>query len=184
MRSSEHRSKANRTRRRRRLGFSILEAMIAAGVLGVGLVALVKLHQSAMRGMKSSREAGIALDIATQAAEEMSTLTALNLAAQCPGAGGCKLGSLPLELQYAAPQACTTWTFDGLMPDEAGVPPAGQATEAAAAAARLTFRVDRVVSAHPIAANNPNTLLVQVFVCWRDEAGYVRQVATERIAVN
>ncbi|MCK6545821.1 hypothetical protein L6R52_08130 [Myxococcota bacterium] len=164
-----------------------MEAIIAAGVLGVGLVALVTLHQSAMRGMKSSRAAGIAMDIATQAAEEMATKTAANLAATCPGVGGCKLGDQPLALQYSAPQACTTWTFDGLMPDPAGVAPAGLLDEATATTMSATmpsFRIDRVVNAHPIPGNNPNTRLIQVFVCWRDEQGYVRQVATERVAVN
>lgn len=172
-----------RPRRRSRAGFSILEALIAAAVLGIGLIALVKLHQSAMRGMKTSRSIGIAMDIATQAVEELGGTRPDDLdALGCATIGGCKAGETPLSDTFAAPKpGCTRWVDDGHIPDATNTRPTAPDTEAVAVAAGALYRVDQVVLAHPGLADHPNTRVVEVFVCWRDDDGFVRQVHSSRV---
>lgn len=179
----------HRRTRRRVAGFSVLEALVAAAVLGIALIALVKLHTSAMRGMKSSRDLGTAGDIALQVAEELAAedVTTLNANACFLAAGtptGCRDPTV-MPAGYSAPKAgadCTWWVEDGLMRDGAGALPANrQNSLAAAVTSNLPYRIDRVVHADPN-ATYPNTRIVEVYVCWTDEGGIVKEVQTSRVA--
>jgi hypothetical protein len=176
--------------RRARAGFSVLEALVAAGVLGIALIALVKLHTSSMRGMKSSRDLGIAGDIALQLAEELAAQDQPTLnASTCFQAAGDAVGCRDITVRPHAftnpkPGAdCTWWVEDGLMKDGTGNPPLNrQNTLAAARASSLPYRIDTVIRPHTDTANYPNARLIDVFVCWTDEQGAVKEIQTSRVA--
>ncbi len=179
--------------KRSRAGFSILEAMVSAVVLGIGMVGLVKMHTSAIGGMQRGRDVNIAEDIATQAAEEMVALGGATLASAA-GVGacntnvavtGCRVGNIN-SMVFAANRTspCTKWVGEqGNTPDYQGNQPTVITTEAAAQSAGRRYRVDRVISRHPSVTANANTRVVDVFVCWRDEKGVVKEIQTTRVAL-
>ena len=54
-------------------GFSILEAMVSAGILGIGLLGLVKLHVTSMDGLSRSFQITTGAEVARQVAEEIAS---------------------------------------------------------------------------------------------------------------
>lgn len=173
-----------RRRRRASAGFSIVEALIAAVVLGVGLMGIVRLHQSALRGLASSSAASYAMDIATQRAEFLAAMPAASLPACAYATWADPHGCRGATDQFSAPKGiCSRWVSDGYVPMPDGTFPAAfsAATEAAAAAATLPYRMDEWIAPSP---NRPNTRVIEVYVCWRDEAGQIRQVMTSRMDLN
>lgn len=59
--------------RRRQAGFSLVEAVVSAVVLGVGMVGLINLHTSSMRGESRAIEMSRAQEVARQVADYYST---------------------------------------------------------------------------------------------------------------
>lgn len=171
-------------RRARRAGFSILEALVAVGVLGIGLLALINLHTSAIRGMKAGADRTVASEIANQAIEYYATQAFDTL--NCPR--GPVDGCIPYQdtdgpqpLQFAPQPPCSAFYYDAMMPFSNGAPPPTATTEDQANANNMPIRVDVVSRRHPDGINHPNANLLQVWVCWKDEQGHTRQVGTTRV---
>lgn len=59
--------------RRRQAGFSLVEAVVSAVVLGVGMVGLINLHTSSMRGESRAIEMSRAQEVVRQVADYYST---------------------------------------------------------------------------------------------------------------
>src|SRR5688572_1771832 len=74
-----------RTVRRDRAGFSLIEALIAAVVLGVGLVGLARLHITSIQGTVKSDDVGRAAEVARGMADLFATLPWQSLPACGPG---------------------------------------------------------------------------------------------------
>jgi prepilin-type N-terminal cleavage/methylation domain-containing protein len=192
--------------RRGKRGFSLLEALIAAVILGVGLVALARLHISSVHGIVKSEDLGRAAEVARGIADTIATIPVANLPACAPGPalpptwvspprGGCAetLGVTQNfnPVMWGGP-ACSTWyTGDG-------VPDFGSAeglTDPLAGDGSVpdtgNFRVDVAISHHPNIDDFPSVATVQpgetpvqvvwVWVCWRDSNGNVHEVRSMRV---
>lgn len=175
-----------RRRRSRRAGFSLIEAMVAAGILGFALIGLVELHKGSMRGTVRAERVGRATEVARQIAE-MTAAQAFDQLPTCgPGAGpaggqlpavpnGCRATLGPSTVFAAVrPGGCTYYTNEAAIApvDPAAFPDAGDG---------LNYRVDISVSQHPDPVNYPNSALFTVWVCWTEEGGTVREITTSRI---
>lgn len=166
-----------------RAGFSLIEAIVAAGILGVALVGLVELHKGSMRGTIQAQRIGQATEVARQIAELTAAQSLSRLPACAPGINaqlaappnGCRATATPSTV-YAAvrPNGCTFYT------DSAAVAPADPAAFPDAGAAKK-YRVDVAVSQHPDPTNFPNNAMLTVWVCWQEEGGMIREISTTRI---
>lgn len=185
-----------RGKRRRQRGFSLLEAMMSAVILGIGLVGLSQLHMSSIRGTVRSEEIGRAAEVAREVADTLSTLDWNSMPNCGPGPtgqatwvnpptanGGCK-GSLgpTSTLNPPKPLGCTAWYRRDGVPDlmnsawvadpmagDGSVPDTGN------------YRVDVAVTAHPDPVAFPPAsalppppgerpvAVLWVWVCWRDD---------------
>ncbi len=168
--------------RRRMAGFSLVEALIAAGVLGVALTALVRLHQSSMRGTVASTRIGDASEIGRQIADHFS-IRAVDTPLGCPGQAApiAALDTCPMVYAMAPGGVCNSVeTCDPLgcvfdydvngnpAPAGGGPPLPGR------------FRVRLMEGANPAGGG----FRVAVIVCWNDpNSGHARQVVTDRLSV-
>ncbi len=186
-----------RRQRRAQAGFSVIEALAAAAILGVALVGVVKLHGSSIRGTAKAERIGRASEVARQFAELLATTTRDNLPACGPGLGaappvpavGCKNGP-GVSTAFSPERAvgCTLFIQDG--PSTPSINQANAANginnqiiniPAAIGIQPSQFRVDIMVSGHPNTADFPQAALLTVWACWRDELGIVNEVRTRRI---
>lgn len=191
---------------KRRSGFSLLEAMVSAGVLGIGLAGLIDLHSSSIRGMRRSRDLGIGQMIAAQASEEIAlypieAFEAAPLDACDTVTEGCKSGNAAhayctrsggsgmncgAAFSNPKPAGCSFWVGEnGNMRDSTGATPYSSTAFASSEMFRADrrFRIDLVIRPHPEPrpAVNGFSYTVDVFVCWMDEAGFVHEVRTGRL---
>ncbi|MEQ8984200.1 MAG: type II secretion system protein [Deltaproteobacteria bacterium] len=185
----------SKRKRRRTAGFSLVEALIAAGVLGVALTALVRLHQSSMRGTVSSSRIGDASEVARQIADNFAVF-AVDNPTNCPNAAartvplaalddcGTIFASAPggvcSSVETCVPLGCT-FDFDihgNIAPAAAGPPLNGR------------FRVRIMEGQNPAG----DGWRVATIVCWNDSlirtpaapvAGQrvSRRVVADRLAV-
>lgn len=185
-----------RGKRRHQRGFSLLEAMISAVILGIGLVGLSQLHMSSIRGTVRAEEIGRAAEVAREIADTLTTLD-WNSIPQCgPGptgqpfwvnpptaGGGCKAALGPTSVMNPPkPFGCTAWyTRDGVpdlnQPGWVGDPMNGDGS----APDTGNFRVDIALTAHPDTVAFPPAsalppppgerpvAVLWVWVCWRDD---------------
>ena len=178
-------------RRSRASGFSLIEAMVAAAILGFALVGLVQLHKSSMRGTARATNLGRASEVARQLAETAASQDFTQLPNCAPGAGPAG-GQLP-----APPAGCRatvepSGVFAGVKPgsctfyvDAAAVPSVDPGlNNDAAVNPQLRYRVDTAISQHPDTNNYPDTAVVTVWVCWLDEGGLVREISTSRLVTQ
>jgi Tfp pilus assembly protein PilV len=149
----------------------LLEALMSAGVLGIGLLGLIRLHSSAIHSFRDSHERADATYIAQQIAEVIAA-QANGAPPDCPPVSpdpGCRQGSSAVDAHDFAPRtACSTWYGSSGLPDPSG-----------------SFRVDRVVlkpaeERHPTSEGYPPPYLLSVYVCWLDDQNQVRQIQTSR----
>lgn len=158
-----------------RLGFSLVEMLVATALLGVGLTGLVRMYTTAARGVAENEARALGIRAAAQRAEALATMTPEALPA-CSGAPTCRdadgLG-FTTDLGPAGAFECTRWV-DG--PDVAG--------PGAAAQARGTrLRVDTHLAPHPETSRHEDALVLTVSVCWADGGGRVHEVQTRRVLV-
>ncbi|MEO1335359.1 MAG: prepilin-type N-terminal cleavage/methylation domain-containing protein [Myxococcota bacterium] len=177
-------------------GFSVVEALVAAAILGVALLGVVRLHGSSIRGTAQAERIGRASEVARQFAEMLATTTPGNLPACGPGRAapptpepaGCK-AAVGVTTAFAAPQGpgCTFWVQGG--PSTPSINNAGAANGAivaqpppgAGGPPPSQYRIDLSVSGHPDLATFPNATVITVWACWRDESQTVNEVRTRRI---
>lgn len=158
-----------------RSGFSFVEVLVSCALLGIGLLGLVDLHMSSLRGLGRGRFATGAKEVATQRGEHLATQAAdLATMPSCP-AGGGPVGCFQDRNNLAPAKTCTQWLGDPDVPTPSGASIAG--------AGPRQFRMDTVIGPHPDATNHAAALLVTVSVCWTDESGIVEQVQARRMIV-
>lgn len=187
--------------KRGQAGFSLVEAMVAAVILGIGLLGLVELHRASIRGTVKAINAGQALEIGRQVVE---TILAADYVNQPNGAGaipnacaGAGVWAPPAPAPNFFPAGVTGCrqsvnNFTGIKTglctfyaDEAPVNTASLNSPFEAGTVNTSangkFRIDTALHAHPNVAQYPNTVMVSVWVCWRDTAQIVHEVRTSRI---
>lgn len=161
--------------RRSRRGFSIVEVLVASGVLGVGLVALLEVHGSTVENLARGAHVVEATRIADQRLEQLATqrpdATALPSCAQ----GGGPLGCIEADRTLATDKACTTWVDGPAVPGPSGVASPG--------AMFRGYRMDLVIGPHPDGLNQPGGFLATVSVCWPDENGDFHELRADRLLV-
>lgn len=177
-----------RSRRRRRhnsAGFSLIEALVAAGVLGIALTALVQLHQTSMRGTVASSRLGEASEVARQLADHFS-IRAVDTPINCAPNRNNPLVAMPTcaaifatnaagvcnsaQTCDTAPQNCT---FDFDIYGNLTAPPAGPPLPG-------RYRVRLAESQN----TSGDGFRVTVVVCWNDpNSNAIRSVVTDRLSV-
>lgn len=170
--TAEQRGKARRPRRSRR-GLTLIEAMISAALLGIGIAALVRLHSTSVSGVASGRAVTHATAIAQQRSEMLSAQVAEGTLPACPGDGfdGCRQSDRVLS----PPKTCTEWLDGSEVPATDGV--------IATNADERGFRVDVVLAPHPSINQYPNATLAITSVCWIGTKGDVHEVQARRVLV-
>ena len=170
--------------------------MISAAVLGIGLLGLVQIHKSSIRGTIRSTRLRHASEIARQAAEQIAAIpfNRFQAAVAAPencgpglntplpvGANGCRgaTGVTNVPAPLKAP-GCTYNTESGAVlratdPDGNALRD-GDPTD--------PFRVDVAISEHPNPLLYPTSGLVSVWVCFTDEVGIIHEVSTSRVVTQ
>lgn len=182
-------------RRSEQAGFSLIEAMISAAILGLALMGLVQLHKTSIQGTVKATAMGRASEVARQLAETASSVDFADLPPCLPGAGpagavlgpapqGCR-GSIAPSTVWAGQKAngCTYYVESAAIPSvDPGYNPDGAVNPT------LKYRVDIAVSQHPDngvpPSNYPDTAVVTVWVCWEDERGIVQELSTTRLVTS
>lgn len=150
----------------RRRGFSLLEVMISAAVLGVGVLAGVRLFTTGVEGNAWTRSRSTATTMAIQRLEQLGTRGVDLLPAGCTGPVGCKAG----QQELAPPVPCTQ-QVDEMNVDVSVSEPNGK------------YRVDTVVEPHPDGGRQLGARVVTVSVCWQDPDGSVHEAQLDRLFV-
>lgn len=161
-----------RTQNSRR-GFTLIEVMIAGAVLSIGLLGILELHRSSIRGLSRGRSMTVANEIIDQRAELITGRDPAVLLT-CPTASdgaGCRA----TRTTFTASKPCTAWLLESDVPTPAGadVP----------SSTDLGYRRDIVIQAHPDTTNHPGSYLAIVSVCWRDSQGQIQQLQRQRLLV-
>lgn len=164
--------------RRSRAGFSLLEALVAAGLLGLGIAGLVHSFQIASEGTAITRDDVLAARIA----EQVIAMAELEGA---PGPGdACEVldplsdaaGCLDGGALRPTPQGCTQATDDLL--------PSSFALDASNQLATGRFRLDWGFWEHPDPAASSNARVLVASVCYRAPTGQFRQAQRVSVGAN
>ena len=150
---------------------TLIETMVAAGVLGVAVLGLVQLHTTSTRQNASLRDLSVARALAAQRLERLATRPVEQLAA-CVGPAGCREGidSLRASKGTVSGYACTDFAD-------------GPSVAAPGTTALGKFRIDTTVEAHPDPGQHPDARILTVSVCFRDAYEQIREVRAERMLV-
>jgi hypothetical protein len=139
--------------RREERGMTLIEAMVAAMVLMVGLIPTIKVFDSSRDQNATGERHEIALLQAEQALEEMRGLPydrlLMNAGAGDPGGGRLTPGGVSLRIRSDLTEPLAYYSTEGVPADNAWVRPVTQVTTGSADA--------------------PVDLTVYKFVTWRDE---------------
>ena len=169
-------------------GFKLLEVLVAMAVLMIASLGLLQLHGTIIRGIATSEDFSVALDVANQRLEELVIVGANELPVCAAGVNGagCQFGVGSSQFQPpiatdASGYLCTRFidSTEVIMANGSPIP----ATSNFDPANPVRFRVDTVVQDHPDPALFPEGRLVTVSVCWIDPANQVRQVQSRRYVV-
>lgn len=154
-------------------GFSLVEVMVAAGILTIGVAALLRLFTSTQTSTKWNRDAAVAAAMGQQRIEFL-TAQADDTLPTCTGTVGCKesLSAFAAALDPDGSGYPCTEFVDG---PSAETPTGGTAN--------LRYRVDTIVEAHPDATRLPSARIVTISVCWQDNGQVVREFQAQRIVV-
>ncbi|MEM7675066.1 MAG: prepilin-type N-terminal cleavage/methylation domain-containing protein [Myxococcota bacterium] len=158
--------------RRHQRGLTLIEVMLTAAVLGVGIVALVATYNRAQVGVRSSRFKMSALRIAQQRLEHLATMPIERLASCAGPIGGCRRDRAAMApvLGNVGNYRCTQ-NVDGMGFHDPMATANGQ------------FRIDTSVQPHPDPRQQAGAVVVTVSVCWTDQPGLVEQVQVQRMVV-
>jgi hypothetical protein len=147
-------------------GFTVLEAMIAAAVLAIGIVGVVGLQATLFHSARSSHDMSNASYILQYRSEELGSYSVAALQgppAICPGAAtGCLLPTGG----FAPTPACSQNVVDPIPLSQAS--PGGP------------YRIDTGIVPHAD-ADHPNAMIATISVCWVDRGGRVRQIQARRV---
>jgi prepilin-type N-terminal cleavage/methylation domain-containing protein len=168
----------NRVQRRQRgrRGFSLIEVMISAGVLGIGLAGVIQLHVSSVRGLASGRSISLAGEIASQRVEFIGGRD-IDVASlpTCPRGASGVVDCRANKGNFTATKTCSTWLAESDVPTPAGLEIPSEPN--------VGYRRDLVIEAHPDTLNHNGSFLAIVSVCWRDSSGNVQQIQSQRLLI-
>lgn len=157
-------------RRRARRGFSLLEALVAGGVLAVGIVGIIGLQARLFHTARFSEDLSNASHLLQHRTEELGSKSLASLTgppAICAGAAPrCMLDG---AFAPAPASGCSQQVREPQPVTIAAPGPGGP------------YRVDTGIVAHPDAIGHPNTLVATISVCWTEQGGRVRQLQTVRV---
>jgi len=185
--------------RRPRAGFSLIEAIVAAVVLGLALTALTNAQMSTLRGVENSQEGFQARALASLVADDISMIQrdltqpfddfgCLNLVGAYADHEGCALEN---GAAYAPVEPCSRFFFEDDLPNLNGAaltldPGSGLLYQQGNLVdpGQGAFRVDVFTTDHPdpgVPAGRAR--VIDVFVCYDDpfNPGRVREVRETRI---
>lgn len=150
---------------------TLVETMVAAGVLGIAILGLVRLHMTSTRQNASLRDLSTARALAAQRLERLATRPVERLVA-CGGPAGCREGVDTLRASKGTVDgyACTDFA-DGPTVATPGTVALGK------------FRIDTTVENHPDPTQHPEARILTVSVCFRDAYEQIREVHAERMLV-
>ncbi|MBK8014484.1 MAG: hypothetical protein IPK13_24430 [Deltaproteobacteria bacterium] len=155
-------------------GFSLLETVAAALVLGVGTLAITRSFTVSQQELSWTRSHAIARNLMRQRLADFSTKPVEELPA-CAGVPGCRLSRTEMasELGVVGSFACTQYS-DGrtILPDSG------------ASTSEGLFRIDTLVEDHPEIARFPTGHLLTVSVCWRDQHGAIQEVRSRQVVLS
>lgn len=170
--------------------------MLSAAVLGIGLLGLVHIHKSSIRGTVRSTRLRHASEIARQAAEQIAAIPYTRLAAASTPPESCGPGlATPLP---GGPNGCRAAGGVSTVPAPVKAPGCTYNTDSGAVLQATDpdgnalrdglptdpFRVDVAVSRHPNPVLYPSSGLVTVWVCFTDETGHIHEIATSRVVTQ
>ncbi|MEM1022298.1 MAG: prepilin-type N-terminal cleavage/methylation domain-containing protein [Myxococcota bacterium] len=178
-----------------RRGFSLVEALVATGILGIGLAALTNAHLTSIRGIDGSAEAVEARALANQLAEELAMVqtNAPNVIVNSPACVNTELDvasvlgcAAPAGNGFSAVQLGCTRYYDaeavqGASPNVIG---GSMFSTGDLVDGGQRFRADIFIQDHPDPAVDPTEAQVAIIsVCWRDplSPARVKQVRLTRV---
>ncbi|MEL7368241.1 MAG: prepilin-type N-terminal cleavage/methylation domain-containing protein [Myxococcota bacterium] len=165
-------SRRHRRHRRHQRGLTIVEVMLTAAVLGIGIVAVVATYNRTQVGVRSSRFKTSALRIAQQRLEYLATMPIGRLAACAGPVTGCQRdrSAMAPVLGNVGNYRCTQ-NVDGMGFHDPTALATGQ------------YRIDTSVQPHPDPRQQAGAVVVTVSVCWTAQPGLVEQVQVQRMVV-
>lgn len=157
-------------------------------VLMIASLGLLQLHGTIIRGIATSEDFSVALDVANQRLDELAIVGTAGLPVCTAGVNGpgCQFGVgsnqyQPQIINAPTGYLCTRFVDSAEVIMANGAPVPSTANFDPNNPAR--FRVDTVVQAHPDPALFPEARLVTVSVCWTDPSNQVRQIQSRRYVV-
>ncbi|MCK6545024.1 prepilin-type N-terminal cleavage/methylation domain-containing protein [Myxococcota bacterium] len=168
-------ARCTRDRSRSTRGFTLVEVMVSAGILGIGLIGLVNLYGTSTFGAARAQRLAVATEIARQeAAVLLSEGPDPTGPTDCPIAG-TTIGCRGTGRQLAATKPCTVWLRDADVPTESGA--------ILRDTTQTSFRRDLVITAHPDTANHPGAQIATISVCYTDESGALQELQAVHLLV-
>lgn len=154
-------------------GFSLIEAVVAMLVMGIGAAMLIQLFTVVERGQSWNQGTITARTMADHRLDFL-TIQGFGSLPACVGALGCRASytSYAVALGAAGGYQCTQYSADGNVPDPTAV------------TAEAKYRIDTIVQNHPDGARFPDTRLITVSVCWTDASRAVQQTQAQRAVVD
>lgn len=159
------------SRKARQAGFSVIEVMVSAVLLGLGVMVLAKTLGASSQGLSLGKDRSAARQLALQRLETLSS-RGPELMPACPESPGCRasFSSLASPLPSVDGFECTQSVVEPGFVDEQVDTPQG------------VYRVD-VSSRTPLDPEQmAGAVLVQVSVCWVED-GRVEEVQAHRLLV-
>lgn len=154
----------------KRRGFSMLEVLIGAAVLGIGVLSAVRIFMVTAEGSHWTRSRSDAMEMGMQRLELMSTQDTTQIP-NCQGPVGCREDQTTMrpDLPPVGGFECTQYFGNTTIADPTQASDTGK------------YRVDTVVAPHPDAVRQPGAQMVVVSVCWMDGKGNVHEAQSRRI---
>jgi prepilin-type N-terminal cleavage/methylation domain-containing protein len=152
-------------------GFSLVEVLVAVGVLAVGLVGLANYQVYSIKGAARAEQTNASRTIAAQVAHRLATQNA-GLPA-CTTDEGCRANNGEYTNEKAGD--CTQYARD-FVPDLQGdFPQVGGSMQPG------SYRVDLGVLPHIDATEHADDQVLRVWVCWLDSSGQVQEYQISRL---
>jgi prepilin-type N-terminal cleavage/methylation domain-containing protein len=175
-------SKDDLRRPRLTRGMTLVETMVAAAVLSVGVMSLGNLFFFAEEGIAIGKKFASASELARQRVEWLAAQPVTQLP-QCLTTSGCRQSRTAYAPMKSAAGAyeCSE-LIDGmstLTPDQTSASPAANQNGTVVP----QYRIDTIVEPHGDPSQQLGAQLVSVGVCWTDMDGQVHEVRAERLLV-
>lgn len=158
---------------RARRGVSLIETMVSAAILGIGVISLANTFFSTEKGITLSKKRVAAMEIAQQRVERFAARPLADVP-QCVVLQGCRFDRYTYApLKSAVGSFACSEMQEGM----------SSRPEGSSLAATGEYRVDTVVEPHPDPNQQVGAITVSVNVCWVNGDGEVQEVQAQRLLV-